>query len=98
MSAQIGLFGETSGTWEKSLPGFRYQSGFLSPQEEQALVAALGTLELKPFEFHGHLGNRRVTSFGLKYDFGRRALEAADAFPSFLADLRNKAATFAGRQ
>jgi hypothetical protein len=62
------------------------------------LVSSLATLELKPFDFQGRLGNRRVTTFGLRYDFARRAVEAADEFPSFLADLRNKVAKFAGRE
>jgi alkylated DNA repair dioxygenase AlkB len=60
-------------------------------------VASLARLDLKPFEFHGHLGNRRVAAFGLRYDFSRRSVETAEPFPSFLADLRNKVAKFAGR-
>jgi hypothetical protein len=27
----------------------------------------------KPFAFHGYLGNRRVVSFGWRYDYGARA-------------------------
>jgi alkylated DNA repair dioxygenase AlkB len=77
--------------------GFRYEEDVITEAEEATLVASLATLELKPFEFHGHLGNRRVTSFGLRYDYARRSVEAADRFPSFLAELRNKVAKFAGR-
>ena len=39
--------------------GFRCEEDVISEAEEAALVASLATLELKPFEFHGHLGNRR---------------------------------------
>jgi alkylated DNA repair dioxygenase AlkB len=78
--------------------GFRYQDDIISEVDEAALAMSLATLDLKPFEFRGHLGNRRVTSFGLHYDYARHAVEAADAFPSFLADLRNKVAKFAGRK
>jgi alkylated DNA repair dioxygenase AlkB len=53
-------------------------------------------LELKPFEFHGHVGNRRVVSFGLDYDYSRRAVEGAPEMPAFLADLLVRAAEFAG--
>jgi alkylated DNA repair dioxygenase AlkB len=77
--------------------GFRYQENILSDEEEASLVASLDTLQLKPFAFHGHLGNRRVTSFGLGYDYARRMVEPADALPLFLTELRKKAAAFAGR-
>jgi alkylated DNA repair dioxygenase AlkB len=66
--------------------------------EENALAIALGNLALKPFEFHGHIGNRRVISFGLRYDYSRRGVELSDAPPQFLDDLRTKIAKFAGRE
>jgi alkylated DNA repair dioxygenase AlkB len=77
--------------------GFHYQENILSEEEEASLVASLDTLQLKPFAFHGHLGNRRVTSFVLGYDYARRMVEPADALPLFLTELRKKAAAFAGR-
>ena len=90
-----------SGDFESRMPampgGFRYQENILSDEEEASLVASLDTLQLKPFAFHGHLGNRRVTSFGLGYDYARRMVEPADALPLFLTELRKKAAAFAGR-
>jgi alkylated DNA repair dioxygenase AlkB len=76
--------------------GFRYREGILAADEEAALVASLGQLSLKPFEFHGHLGNRRVVSFGLKYDYGRRAVEQASAMPAFLDNLLVRVSEFAG--
>jgi alkylated DNA repair dioxygenase AlkB len=78
-------------------PGFRYQENVITGTEEAALVASLAELELKPFEFHGHLGNRRVINFGLRYDYSRRTVETASDFPSFLEELRAKVAEFAGR-
>jgi hypothetical protein len=70
--------------------GFRYQADFISATEEQELAAALGNLPLKPFEFHGHLGNRRVLSFGLRYDYTRREVQASAAPPEFLDSLLKK--------
>ena len=64
--------------------------------EEHALVTALSNLPLKPFEFHGHFGNRRTASFGLRYDYGRRGLQLADSPPPFLQALLKKVAEFAG--
>src|SRR3954469_3667406 len=49
--------------------GFEYREGFVSAAEEAELVSHITRLELREFEFHGYLGRRRVTSFGLRYDF-----------------------------
>ena len=76
--------------------GLRHQAALISEVEEHTLAAALGNLPLKPFEFHGHLGNRRVASFGLRYDYARRGLELADSPPPFLEALLTKVAEFAG--
>ena len=78
--------------------GFRYQENVITTAEEATLVAALQKLDLKPFEFQGHLANRRVISFGLRYDYSRRRVETANEFPSFLDELRVMAAEFAGRE
>jgi alkylated DNA repair dioxygenase AlkB len=97
MVRQDSLFPEHESTLERlRLPGFRYQENTISRTEEAALVASLKDLELKPFQFHGHLGNRRVISFGLRYDYSRRTVETASDFPSFLVELRGKVAEFAG--
>ncbi|WP_158792017.1 alpha-ketoglutarate-dependent dioxygenase AlkB [Granulicella sp. L60] len=97
MATQSGLFAEFESEPPSTPAGFRYEADIISEAEEAALVASLSTLELKPFEFHGYLGNRRVTSFGLRYDYSRRQVEAADGFPSFMTELRKKVAKFSGR-
>ena len=78
------------------LDGFRYRPELLDEGEERALVAEIARLPFKPFEFHGFLGNRRVVSFGWKYDFGEGKLREAPAIPEFLLPVRDKAAGFAG--
>lgn len=97
MAAQAELFGDFKTEMPAMPEGFRYEEDILSEEKEASLVASLETLEFQPFEFHGHLGNRRVTSFGLRYDYERRVVEPADALPLFLTELRKKAAAFAGR-
>jgi alkylated DNA repair dioxygenase AlkB len=98
MAGTAELFPELGPDQEPLTPaGFRYQENVLTAAEEATLVAALQKLDLKPFEFHGHVTNRRVISFGLRYDYSRRTVEGASAFPSFLNELRVKAAEFAGR-
>jgi len=69
MATQTGLLAELQDALPAMPEGFRYQEDVISEAEEAALVASLATLELRPFEFHGHVGNRRVTSFGLRYDY-----------------------------
>src|ERR1700730_14547656 len=99
MATQNALFPGLESKPQRLAPeGFRYQEDIVSEAEEAGVVASLAGLDLKPFEFHGHLGNRRVAAFGLRYDFSRRSVETADQFPSFLADLRKRVAKFAGRR
>jgi alkylated DNA repair dioxygenase AlkB len=62
---------------------------------QERLVSWIETLPLKPFDFHGFKGNRRIASFGLRYDYARQAVAAAPPFPDSLLDLRARAATWA---
>jgi alkylated DNA repair dioxygenase AlkB len=99
MTTESALFPELANKPPSLMPeGFRYEEDILSEVDEAALAKSLATLELKPFEFHGHLGNRRVTSFGFQYDYARRAVKVTGGFPAFVADLLTKVAKFAGRR
>lgn len=99
MMPKRALFPEFVDTRQGLMPeGFRYEEDVVNEVEEAALAKSLAALDLKPFEFHGHLGNRHVTSFGLRYDYARRTVKVTDRFPNFVADLRNKVAKFAGRK
>src|SRR5689334_4195202 len=76
--------------------GLLYREDFVSAAEEAELVSHIAKLGLREFEFHGYLGKRRVTSFGLRYDFTDMALHDAAEMPEFLLPLRDRAADFAG--
>lgn len=76
--------------------GLVYRPGFLDSAEQAHAVGELSALPYKPFEFRGYLGNRRVVSFGWRYDFNRGGLKAAEPFPPWLQSLRARAETFAG--
>jgi alkylated DNA repair dioxygenase AlkB len=78
--------------------GFRYAPEFVSRAEELRLIAHLQRLEFKPFEFQGFLGERRVVSFGWRYDFNGGGLTKTDDMPDFLLPLRERAAAFADLQ
>ena len=88
---QAELFGGEAG-----IAGLRYREELFSPVREQSLVGAFAALPFKPFEFHGYLGNRRVVSFGWRYDYSGARLKKADEVPEFLLPLRDAAAQFAG--
>lgn len=93
VGAQDDLFGR-----QDDLPeGFRYQADLITAGEESELVRELQNLPFQPFEFHGHLANRRVVGFGLRYDYDRRVVVEASPIPDFLMPLRDKVAAFAGR-
>jgi hypothetical protein len=58
-SSMADLFGEPD------LPeGFRYFPNALSRAEEKSFVQRFEKLPLKPFEFRGYLGKRRIFTFG----------------------------------
>lgn len=102
MADDIGsvAVGMQSDLFEKSddLPeGFRYQPDVITVDEEGELVRQLETLSFQPFEFHGHIANRHIVRFGLRYDYRRRAVVEAAPIPEFLIPLRQRVAEVAGR-
>jgi alkylated DNA repair dioxygenase AlkB len=90
---QADLFASLAG-----LPdGFRYHAEVVSAEEEEALAGELEALPFKPFDFRGFLANRRVVSFGYRYDYRSRAVVEAAPFPAFLVSLRRKVGAVFGR-
>jgi hypothetical protein len=72
--------------------GFAYQPDFISRDEEAELARRLAPLPFAPFQFHGYEGNRRVVSFGWRYDFNQGGLKRAEPFPDWLRPLAARAA------
>lgn len=89
---QTDLFG-LGRTWPE---GFDYREGVVSADDERPLIEQFRELPFKPFDFHGFLGNRRVVSFGWRYDYSGGALRPSDDIPPFLLPLRQQAAAFGG--
>lgn len=93
--AQPDLFSSTPAL--PAMPeGFVYQPDLLTGAEETALLTAFEALDFRPFAFRGYFGKRRVTSFGWRYDFERRAVRPTAPIPDFLLPVRDRAAVFAG--
>lgn len=76
--------------------GLRTAEELFGPDAEAGFVREFAQLPFQPFNFHGHLGNRRVVSFGFRYDYGGRRLQDAPVMPDFLAPLKQIAARFSG--
>ena len=76
--------------------GLRYADAVMPDAEAAGLVKAFADLPLQAFDFHGFKGNRRVVSFGWRYDFSASRLSPAEPMPDFLTPARRAAAAFAG--
>jgi len=76
--------------------GFAYERDFLSRTEDEVLVGHLGRLPLTQAEYKGFLANRRILSYGGRYDFSAQRLQQGEPIAPFLYPLRAKAAAWAG--
>jgi alkylated DNA repair dioxygenase AlkB len=93
---QGDLFGAPAGLPPATMPeGFSHQPELISRDDEHELVSHIQGLPFEPFDFHGHLANRRVVGFGSRYDYEPRQVLEAPPVPGFLLPLRAKVAEFA---
>ena len=86
---------QTSTLASRPPEGFKYVEELLLPEFETELINLIEGLPLNEFEFGEYTGQRRVISYGWRNDLKASSLNAADAIPSFLETLRNRAASFA---
>jgi alkylated DNA repair dioxygenase AlkB len=95
--AQADLFAAAAAPPLPVLPqGMVYDTEFLTPDEERALVALIERMPLAEMRYKGYTARRRVASFGGKYDFSANRLEAAVPLPAELEPLRRKVAAWLG--
>jgi alkylated DNA repair dioxygenase AlkB len=92
-AAQAELFAQPH---ELAIPGFRYQTNFLSAEEELALVQIICSLDLKEAQYRQWRANRRTVSYGGRYDFSAHELTPAEPAPEFLFALRARIAAWSG--
>jgi alkylated DNA repair dioxygenase AlkB len=74
--------------------GLRYVRDFISAATEQELIAHISQLPLKPFQFGAFEGNRRVKSFGFRYDYTLQKLQESEPVPDWLATLAHAVERF----
>lgn len=73
-------------------PGFLYRAGFITVEEEAALLHEIDRIEFSDFELRGVVARRRVAFFGASYDANRDS----PPLPAFLFPLRERVAEWAG--
>jgi alkylated DNA repair dioxygenase AlkB len=90
-SAQHELFASSP------LPsGFVYQPDFLTPADEELLLAEIRPLPLQEALYKTFTAKRRIVSFGAGYDFASNRPTPAPPLPAFLRAVRERAAAWAG--
>jgi alkylated DNA repair dioxygenase AlkB len=78
------------------IPGYFYEPGFLTEDEEASLAREISRLPLAEAEYKQFRARRRIVSYGGRYDFASNRLHAAEPIPSFLEPLLKRAAHWAG--
>lgn len=92
LTEQLALFPRTADLPE----GLQYADNFISPAVEQELIGHIAALPLQPFQFGAYEGKRRVASFGFRYDYTLRRLQAAAPIPEWLGSLIRQVESFGG--
>ncbi len=64
--------------------GLRHAPEFVSRETERDLISRIAQLPLQPFQFGAFEGNRRVKSFGFRYDYTARRILEAEPIPEWL--------------
>jgi len=64
--------------------GLRYASEFVSSATERDLISRIAQMPLQPFQFGAFEGNRRVKSFGFRYDYTAQKMLEAEPIPDWL--------------
>lgn len=77
------------------LGGLAYVEELIDREQEQALIKAIGKVDVAPFRFQGWTGKRLTASFGWHYDFDSARFGETTPIPDWLLDLRTAAAEWA---
>jgi alkylated DNA repair dioxygenase AlkB len=89
--------GDLFGDVRPQLPaGFRYEPDLVPQNVQEDLLQVIPALDMKPFDFHGYEGKRRVISYGWRYDYQENRVRKAEDVPDFLHPVREIASAFAG--
>ena|GEM_PF-568115 len=81
---------------KKAPEGFRYVFDFMSPAEEQNILAELRQLNFQSVVMRGRVAKRTVAHFGFDYIYNTQQARPSKAIPPFLQHIISKAALIAG--
>ena len=73
-------------------PGLLFRPDFLTPVEEEELLAFLRTLAFRTFQMQGVTAKRRIRQFGWHYAFESYQLTPTDPIPEEFAGIRARSA------
>src|SRR5687767_4544283 len=76
--------------------GLVYREDFITPEEEQALLAVIRELPLHESQYRQFTARRRTVNYGSSYDFAHLQSRPAPPMPEFLGWLRQRAAEWVG--
>lgn len=74
--------------------GLRYAREFVSRETERDLISRIAQLPLQPFQFGAFEGNRRVKSFGFRYDYTAQKKLEAEPIPEWLIPIARSVESF----
>ncbi|MCK1366275.1 alpha-ketoglutarate-dependent dioxygenase AlkB [Bradyrhizobium sp. 62] len=89
---QLGLFADP----QAGPAGLRYADDFVEAAVEQALIGRIAALPLQRFQFGAFEGNRRVASFGYRYDYTEQRLAEAEPIPDWVLPVARQVEAWAG--
>src|SRR3954454_15485041 len=89
---QLGLFADP----QAGPAGLRYADDFVEAAVEQALIGRIAALPLQRFQFGAFEGNRRVASFGYRYDYTEQRLAEAEPIPDWVVPVTRHVEAWAG--
>ncbi|OAF05218.1 2OG-Fe(II) oxygenase [Bradyrhizobium centrolobii] len=89
---QLGLFAGP----QEGPAGLRYTDDFIPEAVEQDLIRRIAALPLQRFQFGAFEGNRRVASFGFRYDYSLQRLTEAEPIPEWLMPAARQVEAWAG--
>lgn len=76
--------------------GLLYFPDFITEDEERELLDVLAGIEYQDFVLQGVAAKRKVKRYGYNYEFYAPLVDKTEAFPAWLADLRDRAAPLVG--
>jgi alkylated DNA repair dioxygenase AlkB len=76
--------------------GFEYRAGFVTRDEQLALVDLIGRLPFEAVRMHGGVARRRTVHYGWTYGYESRRSEPGAPIPEFLLPLRARVAAWMG--